>query len=401
MSVTKPASPRPAGRLRVPLLVALAVVLSVAVLAGSLLRPDDTSQTGRGELHGGRPELQRMLDDVVTGRDRLAPGATAFVSGPRGTWVGSAGVADITTREPMRSVARMRLQSISKIYTAALILQLAQERRLHVGDTVERWLPGVLPYGERITIRQLLMMRSGLIDLADLMRNGARYLGRVHDRKLRAQLTAIARRLDANPASEVSPLWLIRLAAWQPLLFTPGTQDHYSGIGYELLGLIAARAGAKPLPDLYRERIFKPLGLRQTAYDPQGPIRGPHARGYLIGAGGTMTDATNWHWGAGAAAGIVSNAPETEAFLVALMRGRLLDRQWLENMRQDIWRGGTDSGCAGNAYGWGGAGDAYKTDAFVNADGTRVAVLLLNARRYDGRDDMKAMRTMTALYCAA
>jgi D-alanyl-D-alanine carboxypeptidase len=245
------------------------------------------------------------------------------------------------------------------------------------------------------------MMRSGLIDLADVMRQEARYLARVHDRTLRSRLTATARRIDANPASEVSPLWLIRLAAWQPLLFEPGTQYHYSGIGYELLGLIAARAGAKPLPELYRERIFEPLGPRQTAYDPQGPISGPHARGYSIGADGTMTDATNWHWGAGAAAGIVSNATETAAFLVALMRGELLEREWLETMRRDIWHGGGNSGCAGNAYGWGGAGDAYKTDAFVNGDGSRVAVLLLNARRHDGRDDITAMRTMIALYCAA
>jgi D-alanyl-D-alanine carboxypeptidase len=343
-----------------------------------------------------------MLDDVVTGRNRLAPGATAFVSGPRGTWVGSAGVADIAIGEPMRSGARMRLQSISKIYTAALILQLAQERRIHVGDAVERWLPGVLPYGERITIRQLLGMRSGLIDIADLLRHGwARYLGRVHDRTLRGHLTAIARRIDANPAAEVSPLWLIKLAAWQPLLFKPGTRYHYSGIGYELLGLIAARAAAKPLPDLYRQRLFEPLGLRQTAYDPQGPISGPHARGFFIGADGTLTDATNWHWGAGAAAGIGSNAPETAAFLVGLMRGKLVDPQRLETMRQDVWHGGSNSGCAGKAYGWGGAGDASKTDAFVNADGSRVAVLLLNARRYDGRDDLTALRTFIALYCAA
>jgi D-alanyl-D-alanine carboxypeptidase len=394
MSIARPSPPRRAGPLRVPLAVALAVMLSVAVLAGWWLRSDGAKPTGRAEM-------QRILDDVVTGRYQLAPGATAFVSGPRGTWVGSAGVADIASRASMRAGARMRLQSISKIYTAALILQLAQERRLHVGDTVERWLPGVLPYGERITVRQLLMMRSGLVDLADVMRHGARSVGRVHDRKLRAQLTAIARRVDANPAAEVSPLWLIRLAAWQPLLFKPGTQYHYSGIGYELLGLIAARAGAKSLPDLYRERIFKPLGLRQTAYDPQGPISGPHARGYLIGADGAMTDATNWHWGAGAAAGIVSNAPEPAAFLVALMRGKLLERRWLENMRQDLWHGGGNSGCAGNAYGWGGAGDASKTGAVVSADGSRVGVLLLNARRYDGRDDMTAMRTMIALYCAA
>jgi D-alanyl-D-alanine carboxypeptidase len=233
------------------------------------------------------------------------------------------------------------------------------------------------------------------------MRHGARYLDRVRDRKLRAQLTAIGRRVDANPASEVSPLWLIRLAAWQPLLFAPGTRYHYSGIGYELLGLIAARAGAEPLATLYRERLFKPLGLRQSAYDSQGPISGPHARGYAIGAGGTTTDATDWHWGAGAAAGIVSNAPETAAFLVGLMRGKLLEPRRLENLRHDFWYGGSNSGCAGKAYGWGGAGDAYKADAVVNADGSRVAVLLLNARRSDGRDDRKAMRAMLALYCAA
>ena len=61
----------------------------------------------------------------------------------------------------------------------------------------------------------------------------------------------------------------IGLAAWQPLPFKPGTQYHYSSIGYELLGLIAARLGAQPLPDLYRQRIFKPLGLRQTASTPR------------------------------------------------------------------------------------------------------------------------------------
>jgi hypothetical protein len=143
------------------------------------------------------------------------------------------------------------------------------------------------------------------------------------------------------------------------------------------------------------------LGLRRTAYDPQGRIRGSHARGYLVGADGTLTDATDWHWGAGAAAGIVSDASETAAFLVALMRGRLLEPRWLDTMRDDVWHGGSASRCAGRVYGWGGAGDAYKTDVLVNADGSRVAVLLLNARRYDGRDDMTALRTTMAFYCAA
>src|SRR5690242_20097155 len=100
MSVTEPASPRPAKRPRVLPLAALAVVLSAAVLAGSLLRPGETSQQiGHWKLQARPTELQRILDGVVTGRDRLAPGATAFVTGPRGTWIGSAGVADVATRE--------------------------------------------------------------------------------------------------------------------------------------------------------------------------------------------------------------------------------------------------------------------------------------------------------------
>jgi len=172
-------------------------------------------------------------------------------------------------------------------------------------------------------------------------------------------------------------------------------------IGYELLAPIAARAGAKPLPDLYRARIFKPLGLRQTACDPPGPISGRHARGYLIGADG-IDDRRDQlalgrrrrrrhrlqHSGDG---GIPrrSHARQGPGTPVAGDHAP----------RHLAWR--SNSGCAGNAYGWGGAGDAYKTDAFVNAGGSRVAVLLLNARRYDGRDDATAMQTMIALYCAA
>ena len=193
----------------------------------------------------------------------------------------------------------------------------------------------------------------------------------------------------------------IGLAAWQPLLFKPGTQYHYSSIGYELLGLIAARLGAQPLPDLYRQRIFKPLGLRQTAYDPQGPISGPHARGYLIGVDGTMTDATDWHWGVGAAAGIVSNAPETAAFLVAAHARRA---RWnVSGCRPCATTSCTAAATAAvPAARTGGVVPATPPRPMPSSTPTaRVAVLLLNARPYDGRDDITATRTMIALYRAA
>src|SRR5262245_10233315 len=305
--------------------------------------------------------------------------------------------------------ARVRLESVSKIYTAALILQLAQEGKLRVEDTAERWLPGLLPYGDRITIRQLLTMRSGLIDnndIANASEGDARaYLARVKDPELRARILAIAARIERDPATRFSPMWWIRFAAWQPLLFEPGSQFHYSNIGYDILGLIVARAGGKPLATLYRERIVEPLGLRSTAYDPQGPIRGPHARGYAIEPNGTKRDASDWHYGVGAEGGIVSNAKETAAFLTALMQGKLLDRQHIAAMEGDsLWLGGAPSGCAGPAYGWSGGGSGYRTEVWVDHGGTRVAVLLLNARHWNTAQpgaDQAAHTALERLYCAA
>jgi D-alanyl-D-alanine carboxypeptidase len=361
------------------------------------------------EPQAARPELQRILDGLVSGPATLAPGATAYVSGPNGTWSDGAGVAATNPVEPMPVDARMRLESVSKIYTAALIELLAQDGKLRVDDTVERWQPGLLPYGNRITIRHLMTMTSGLIDNNDFANasDGQKrtYLSRVKDSRLREQLLAAAARIERNPAAVVSETLWVRWAAWQPLLFEPGAGHHYSNIGYDILGLIAARAGGKPLPVLYRKRIFEPLGLDATAYDPQGPVSGAHAHGYGIEPDGTRTDTTSWHWGVGADGGIVSNAEDTAAFLTALMQGKLLDPRHVAALEgDDLWRGGTFSGCAGLAFGWSGGGNGYKTDVWVDHGGRRVAVLLLNARHFDTaqpRADQAAHSAMANLFCSA
>ncbi len=265
-------------------------------------------------------------------------------------------------------------------------------------------------YGNRITIRQLLAMSSGLVDNNDF--NGPfevferTYLARVRDAKLRAQILDFLVRGNKNPAAELSEIWWIRLAAWQPLLFEPGAGYHYSNIGYDILGLIAARAGGKPLAALYREQIFAPLGLHATAYDPQGPITGPHAHGYGIEPDGRQTDTTDWHWGVATEGGIVSNAQETATFLTALMHGKLLDRKQLTAMEGDnLWHGGEPNGCAGGqAYGWSGGGSGYKTDVWVNDGGSHVAVVLSNARHYGDAQfdaDQAIHDTLASLYCRA
>jgi D-alanyl-D-alanine carboxypeptidase len=356
-----------------------------------------------------RPELHNQIDGLVTGSARMAPGVTAYVLWPRGAWLAASGVADVKTGQTIGPGARMRLESVSKIYTAALILKLEQEGKLRVSDTVERWLPGLLrSYGPKITIRQLLTMSSGLISDSDL--GGSRshalhQLAAVKDVTLRSQLTTLAKRAAVNPTLPVDPVWLIRWAAWLPLLFAPGTGYHYSNLGYDILGLIAERAAGRPLPVLYQQLIFGPLGLNHTAYDPNGPIHGPHSHGYFIRPNGTITDTTDVHRGKGADGGIVSDAQDTGTFLLGLMSGKLLDSKELAAMKgQSFWLGGRPTPCsgqpAGRVYSWRGAGEGYKTAVYVNGNGTRVAVLLLNAR-HPPFDDQVSDDTTAILYCGA
>jgi D-alanyl-D-alanine carboxypeptidase len=352
-------------------------------------------------LHETQSEFEQgILDGLVTGPNRLAPGATAYVSGPHGTWVGSAGLADVKTGERMPADARMRIESASKTWLVALVLQLVQEGKLSLEDTVDRWLPGLLrAHGSEITLRQLMSDSSGLIDDNDVFaspRARRAYLARVGDAKLRKQLLAIAARIRENPAASVSPLWFIRLAAWQPLVAAPGTTYHHSNIGWNLAGLIAARAAGKPLPLLYRERIFQPLRLRHTAYDPQGPIAGAHANGYALATDGTLTDTTAWHPGKGADGAIVTDATDEARFLTAFTDGTLLDSSVLRETGA-----GDPSGCSGPLVHIGsGAGNGFKSDVVYAVDGSRVAVLLLNGKTPGETGYARAAAAANSLYCA-
>ncbi|HXW78453.1 MAG TPA: serine hydrolase domain-containing protein, partial [Acidimicrobiales bacterium] len=120
-----------------------------------------------------QPGFQGILNGLVTGPQRVAPGATAFVVTPQGMWAGAAGTADVKTGRAMWPDARMRIQSNSKAWLMAVIFQLADEGKLALSDTVPRWLPGLLPYGNQITIDELISDTSGLIDDNDMEKSRA------------------------------------------------------------------------------------------------------------------------------------------------------------------------------------------------------------------------------------
>ena len=350
-----------------------------------------------------RPELQRVLDGLVNAPNRRAPGATAYVVDSKGTWSGAAGVANVATGEQMQAGERLRIDSNSKIYVLAVALQLVREQKLQLDDTVEHWFPGLLHRnGDRITVRELMTDSSGLIDDNDVTQPGAfqGMLANVGDTELRAELVALAARFSKGRVVYAPPLPLIELAGWQPLLFTPGTQYHHCNIGWNLAGLIVAKAAGKPLPEVYRERIFEPLGLKDTAYDPQGPIRGSHAHGYAVYTNGTTVDRTTDHAFTGADGAIVTTAHDEATFARALWSGKLVDRRDLQAFYGLKATGAT--GCPGDAGETAGTSGGFRSFVLVDRAGKRVAVLLVNGNRVDAPDLDPVVETASRqLYCAS
>jgi hypothetical protein len=113
-----------------------------------------------------------------------------------------------------------------------------------------------------------------------------------------------------------------------------------------------------------------------------------------------LTDVTSRDGAKGADGAIVSNARETALFLTALMRGELVHEHHLDVMKSGgFWIGGDRTGCGGAAFGHGGAGAGFKSNAWVSGDGKRVAVLLLNGRRDDGTTDVHSGNLMATIYC--
>jgi D-alanyl-D-alanine carboxypeptidase len=351
-----------------------------------------------------RPDLQQTLDALVSGPQRSAPGATAYVIGRAGSWAGAAGVANVETAQPMTAEARMRIESNSKIWLLATMLQLAKQGRLNLDDTVAQWLPGLLRHGDQITIRQLLSDTSGLVDDYDGMFSSRsafeRALRNARDPSLQAHWIALAKRLQKDPETRVDPIWVIRLAGWQPLVAVPGSRYHHSNVGWNVAGLIAAKAGAEPLARLYRDRIMEPLRLSHTAYQPQGPIAGPHARSYSIAPDGTVSEHAS-PFGMGADGGIVTDAADEATFIQALVGGKLgLRRQLLDFYGA---RGSNGPGCPGDAFLWIGANDGGWSYVYSDHTGSHVAVLLLNGARTAtvSAADPKVAATARRLYCGS
>jgi CubicO group peptidase (beta-lactamase class C family) len=182
------------------------------------------------------------------------------------------GLADLEQGTAVGPQTNFRLASVSKQFTAAAILLLAEDDRLHLDDPVRKWLPSLPVAGEAITLRHLLTHTSGLIDYEDVMPEAPG--GQVLDSQLG----------DADV--------LKILETQERTYFAPGSAYRYSNSGYALLALTVERASGRDYPAFLRERIFQPLGMENTlAYVRGGPDISHRAYGYTAADGvWTRTD---------------------------------------------------------------------------------------------------------------
>jgi D-alanyl-D-alanine carboxypeptidase len=294
------------------------------------------------------------------------------------------GYADRDTQTRMRAGDRFRIGSLTKTFTATVVLQLAGEDELSLDDTVEQWLPGLVPGGERITVRQLLNHTSGLFNYTE---DGAVLEGMLRDR-----------------LREVSPQELVAIATAHPPAFAPGTRWAYSNTNYIVLGLIAEAAGGRPLASQLESRIFAPLKLRHTSFDTEPRIAGHYAHGYFGGQDVSVFSPS----GAWAAGAIVSTASDVARFYRALLGGRLLPAEQLRAMTTTVpivpgagYGLGivrTRTRC-GTAWMHGGDFPGYQASAQTSADGRRQAVVMVNTDTLGARAQRALDRVTDTAYC--
>ena len=358
-----------------------AFALAVAVLAGSVVAAGAaTTTTGVS-----RP----LLDAVVAAG---SPGVLVVVDDGATRREAASGLAVVRGGVPLRAADRFRAGSITKTFVAVVVLQLVAENRLLLGDTVERWLPGLVPGGRKITVRQLLAHTSGL---ADYVGNGA-----------------FVRRTTSEPRRRWTPRELVRSALSLGQVATPGERFAYASTNYVLLGLIVERATGTSLERQLRRRILAPLGLRETSFAPGTRIPGRHANGYapsqhdgIVGSLATARDlstaSASWAWAAGA---LVSSAPDLSRFLDALLHGRLLPAGLMTLMRPPpggrygLGLAAFETPC-GRAIGHTGNLLGTVSAAWSSADGHRRVVAMTNSYPLSPAADTAFRRLLDNAFC--
>ena len=380
-------------RAAVAAVTAIATATAAACLAASVLPAAAVSgQPATLPPPPSRAALVQQAERVVAAG---TPGVVVETSDPRGRQSVVAGLGDVRADRAPRAAGQFRIGSVTKSFTATVVLGLVAEGRVRLDDPIDRYLPGVLPYAEPISVRDLLEHRSGLYDYGE-------------DLWATPELVAASRFASYEPAD------LLRIATREPLQFDPGAKFGYSNTDYVLLGMLVEEVTGHSYESELERRVLDPAGLRHTYVAGHGPrLPRPAARGYeAVGSPARLVDLTAYDMSAAWASGdLVSTTHDVNRFYAALLDGRLLPQAQLREMQRALPAfSGFDYGlglgraefCGQEVWGHVGGVPGYGTYSFTSPRSGRQITVTVNQGLTQGPAAQDEVLALVALeFCGA
>jgi CubicO group peptidase (beta-lactamase class C family) len=271
-------------------------------------------------------DIGARIDELMRAYSGHVPGAAVIVLREDAVLFRRAyGDADLEAGVAATPATDFRLASMTKAFTAAAILLLAQDGRLSLDDPVRRWLPSLPAAANAVTLRQMLTHTSGLIDYEEL--------------------------IPPNATQQVHDADVLHLLETQDrTYFAPGTQYRYSDSGYALLALIVARASGSDFATFLRQRIFTPLGMTGSLAYEAGISEVPRrAFGYTASGGKWLRSDQSLTSAVLGDGGVYSNIDDLARWDAALYDSRLLS----EASRRAAFSGATATDDPAVRYGFG------------------------------------------------
>ncbi|MEV6282892.1 serine hydrolase domain-containing protein [Kribbella sp. NPDC051770] len=275
-----------------------------------------------------RPQLQQAAEAFVAAG---FAGIQLRVNDEHGEWVGSAGVRELGSAEAPATDGSFWVGSVTKTFTATLILQLVAQGKLSLDDAVANHLPA-LGLDERITVRMLLNHTSGIFN----------YTGEFYpDGTFAAGIPASGKDWVDNRFLSYQPIELVHRALAKPARFEPGTDWSYSNTNYTVALLLIEQLTSTSYAEALSNQISQPLGLTGTVVPGDlTDLPGPHAHGYYRYQDGDdwkIADVTRQNLSLLAGAGdLLSTTRDLHLFFTALNSGKLIPQDLLTEMRTGV-----------------------------------------------------------------
>lgn len=290
----------PSAGARIAALLALFVGVAPQGAAAEEAKRQTTAEPSPSSPPKKSPSTSSALSSVLAriAETAVKDGRTAGISfvvtkGGAVLASGAYGFADLENRVPASVGTVYAIGSLTKTFTAAAVLALADDGKLSLDDPIGTFVPSFPEPGRSATVRQLLNHTSGIRSMTSL---GPRYW--------------------AQAGREIEPADLVAIFANEPPDFPPGTAYRYSNSGYVLLGLVVEKASGMPWGSFVTKRFVVPLGLSGTRDGQTAALVPGRARAYSRTKAGGFENAWHVSLTQGYAAGaLLSTAPDVAAWI--------------------------------------------------------------------------------------